>query len=110
MSFDMYIEYGRRNLEAMKNYMEIAMKVKEIVVKDFVNARIYVFGSVVEGRYTAVSDIDILVIVDVDVEEKQEIKVKVYREIDAPIELHVITFEEYEKWYKRFIGKIIEVP
>jgi hypothetical protein len=38
--------------------------------------------------------------------------VAVYRElIDAPIQLHVVTPELYERWYKRFIkpGEIIEI-
>jgi len=27
----------------------------------------------------------------------------VYKSIDAPVELHVVTNEKFEKWYKRFI-------
>jgi len=29
--------------------------------------------------------------------------------IKAPIELHVISEEEYNKWYKRFITKMEEI-
>ena len=44
-------------LEYLQNYMKIARKVKEIVKKVDPNARVYVFGSVVKGKYTAASDI-----------------------------------------------------
>jgi predicted nucleotidyltransferase len=29
--------------------------------------------------------------------------------IDYPIEIHVITKEEFDRWYKRFVGNLIKV-
>ncbi len=93
----------KSNLEYLKNYREIAKKVENIVKCFDPEARIYVFGSVVRGNYTAASDIDVLVITT-KINLKYEMMVAVYRElIDAPIELHVITPDLYDKWYKRFI-------
>jgi len=101
----------KSNLEYLKNYRVVAERVKEIVKLLDPSAKIYVFGSVVRGLYTASSDIDILVITE-NINLKYDIMVTVYRElIDAPIQLHVVTPELYEKWYKRFIkpDEIVEI-
>ncbi|MCI4461727.1 MAG: nucleotidyltransferase domain-containing protein [Thermogladius sp.] len=95
----------------MRNYRSVAGKVKEIVVRIDPDARVYVFGSVVRGRYTAFSDIDLLVVTE-KISLKYDMMVPVYIELlDALIQLHVATPEAYERWYKRFIqpGEIIEV-
>lgn len=36
--------------------------------------------------------------------EKDRVKALVYERIDAPIELHIASRDEFEGWYKRFIG------
>jgi predicted nucleotidyltransferase len=40
-----------------------------------------------------------------DREEEYMVKAEVYAQIDAPIELHVASRSEFEKWYKKFIGE-----
>lgn len=99
-----------REYEALRNYREIAERVKMLVLEEDPQAKVYVFGSVVRGRYTAASDIDILV-VTTNIDRKYEVMVKVYRTIDAPIELHIVTPELYNRWYRRFISEneIIEI-
>ncbi len=64
----------------------------------------------VRGRYIAESDIDIMV-VTTNIGRKYEVMAKVYRTIDAPIELHIVTPELYNIWYRRFISEneIIEI-
>jgi predicted nucleotidyltransferase len=52
--------------------------VKDIVLKLDPKAKVYVFGSVVRGDYTASSDIDILVVTS-DIKLKYELMVAVYR-------------------------------
>lgn len=89
-------------LNMLKNYREIVKEVKGVVKEIDPSAEVYVFGSVVRGTYTAASDIDVLVIVK-DISKKYKIMVEVYRRIDAPIELHVVTSTMFERWYKRFI-------
>lgn len=103
-------KYEERITEYLKNYMQIALKVKEIIKKIDQDAKIYVFGSVVRGKYTASSDIDILVITN-NIDKKYQMKVSAYKEIEASIEIHVTTPEKFDKWYKRFIGptEIIEI-
>lgn len=74
-------------------------------------ARVLIFGSVIEGRAVALSDIDILVICDLDKEEAVKLKAEIYRRLgyDMPIELHIASEKEFQNWYKRFIDKFEEV-
>ena len=94
--------YGSSVLDMLRDYRRIARKVKEIVKKFDSRARVFVFGSVVRGKFTATSDIDILVITE-KIDMKYEIMTEVYKSIDAPIELHIITQKQLNNWYLRFI-------
>jgi len=93
-----------RIIDFLRNFREVAKLVKDIVKRIDPGAEVYVFGSVVTGKYTAASDIDMLVIIN-DISKKYEIIVEVYRNIEAPIELHVITRQQFERWYRRFINE-----
>ena len=104
--FDTYIESGKESIRYLKNYHKVAVHVKEMIHEFDEYAEVYVFGSVVEGRYTASSDIDILIISDrIPREKRAEIKAKIRGKIgiQVPIQLHIATREEYNKWYRRFI-------
>lgn len=94
--------YENEILNYLKNYRHVARRVKEIVSSMDPEARVFVFGSVVKGEYTASSDIDIL-IVSKKRDLKYEIMVKVYKEVEAPVELHVVSPEQFNSWYSRFI-------
>ncbi|MCS7133047.1 MAG: nucleotidyltransferase domain-containing protein [Nitrososphaeria archaeon] len=109
--FDQYIESGKEIMEHLKNYRELAEKVKHIVMERCRDARVLVFGSVVEGKVTALSDIDILVICDLDREKIAELKSEIRKKLGyhTPIELHIVSDGEFQRWYKRFIGKFEEV-
>jgi predicted nucleotidyltransferase len=108
--FEVYIKHGKLVMEHLANYRDVSKKVKEIVRESWGGARVYVFGSVLEGRYTAGSDIDILVVAEgVSREDALRMKARVAKNIDAPVELHVATREEYENWYRRFTGHVEEV-
>jgi len=93
-----------------ENYLKVVKKVKEIVHNIDPNARIFVFGSVIRGTATAMSDIDILVVTKM-IERKYDIMVKVYKAVEENVELHVVTEEVLERWYRRFIPdkELIEV-
>ncbi|MBS7606162.1 MAG: nucleotidyltransferase domain-containing protein [Candidatus Bathyarchaeia archaeon] len=96
--------------EEYRNYLKVVKKVKEIVHNIDPNARIFVFGSVIRGTATAMSDIDILVVTKM-IERKYDIMVKVYKAVEENVELHVVTEEVLERWYRRFIPdkELIEV-
>ncbi len=99
-------------LESLENYKAVAEEVKRLVLKHWPNSKVYVFGSVVKGKYTAVSDIDILVVLEKNISKDEEYKVKaqVYMSTEAPIELHITSIEKFEHWYKRFIKEeLVEV-
>lgn len=82
----------------------IAKEIKRLAQSYWPEARVYVFGSIARGKYTAGSDIDVLVVVEnYDTEEKYKFKARVAMTIDIPIQLHVATKKEFEEWYLRFI-------
>jgi predicted nucleotidyltransferase len=93
-----------------REYIKVARRVKGIVHPIDPDAKVYVFGSVVRGEATAVSDIDILVVTKM-IERKYEMMVKVYKAVEEPVELHIVTEDLLERWYKRFIPveELIEV-
>ena len=95
---------SRRELDIyyLRNYLEVAERVKDLVRSIDPDARVYVFGSVVRGDYTASSDIDLLVVTP-NVKLKYDVMVAVYKEVEAPVELHVTTPEVFERLYKRFV-------
>jgi hypothetical protein len=108
--FDLYLEFGREKLKQLKNYRDIAKKVKEMVQERLGKADVYVFGSLIESEPTASSDIDILVVADnISHDEIYKLKAKVYESIEAPIELHIVSTREFENWYKRFINKLEKI-
>jgi len=93
-----------------REYIKVARRVKGIVHSIDPDAKVYVFGSVVRGEATAMSDIDILVVTKM-IERKYEMMVKVYKAVEEPVELHIVTEDLLERWYKRFIPveELIEV-
>lgn len=106
--FKQFIESGRKALKEIENYRKVATEVKEIVKAKYPEARILVFGSAVEGNFTAASDIDILVIHDGIVND-YDLKAEILMKIDAPIELHFVSEREFKEWYLRFIKRMEEV-
>jgi len=97
-------------LKQLEGFREVAEKVKKMARGVWKGCKVYVFGSVLDGRYTASSDIDILLVVDgIDREEAVRVKAMILRAIDAPIQLHVASNEEFEGWYRRFIDMLEEI-
>ncbi|ABL78699.1 nucleotidyltransferase domain-containing protein [Thermofilum pendens] len=97
-------------LRFLRDYRAVAGLVKEVARRFDPEARVFVFGSAVRGDYTAASDIDVLVVTSA-VDRKYDLMVEVYRSTEAPVELHVASPEQFEKWYKRFIppSELVEV-
>lgn len=95
---------GFKRYKQLENYREIGKRVKEIILREGYKPESFlIFGSVVKGKFTANSDIDILVVIKgISYEEAVRLKAKIYKEIDAPLELHIVNEREF-KWYKRFL-------
>ncbi|MEM1532897.1 MAG: nucleotidyltransferase domain-containing protein [Desulfurococcaceae archaeon] len=103
--FEVYIEYSMELEEFFKKLWNVLPSIKRDVESAVSAAKLYLFGSIVKGRYTYASDVDILIVLEnlegVDVDAlKARIKGK-HR--SYPIELHVVDKSTFEKWYKRFI-------
>ncbi len=101
----------KKNL--FKNYMEFARKLKvafsEVLDDD---VKVVVFGSVVRGDFTPLSDLDVLVISkkadDVRYGEVVEaVEDKIGKMIG--VEIHLVTPEVFEKWYKGFLNAFVEI-
>ncbi|MBO3840172.1 MAG: nucleotidyltransferase domain-containing protein [Candidatus Brockarchaeota archaeon] len=105
------MEEGKKALEALSNPVEIGRKVKKLVLKFWPNAKVYLFGSSVKGKYTASSDIDILIVVEKSYEEALKVKAQIYMELDYPLEIHIATPKQFTNWYMRFIkeDEILEI-
>lgn len=101
-------DYELTRLSKLRNYQEVLKQLKILVRGIDLEARIIFFGSVLRGDYTASSDIDIIVIPS-DMAFKDKITLAVWRSLDAPVELHIITKEQFEEWYLRFIDMYKEI-
>ncbi len=110
---DFVIENWRENRKYFENYMDYARVIKRVVRRELDDAEVFVFGSVVEGKHTPASDIDILVVSEkmpARQSERARLRAMVFREIDffAPFEIHLVNPEEFE-WYRRFVKKMVRV-
>ncbi len=101
-------DYELTRLSKLRNYQEVLKQLKILVRGIDPEARIIFFGSVLRGDYTASSDIDIIVMPS-DMAFKDKITLAVWRSLDAPVELHIITKEQFEEWYLRFIDMYKEI-
>ena len=98
--FDELIKIAKEKKEYFENYMHYAKLVREAV-----GGEVIVFGSVVEGKHTMASDIDLLVVLD-SIKKRDEILMKINEVLGEfnPFQIHLVTGKEFE-WYKRFIKK-----
>lgn len=58
--------------QELEDWIDVARRVKEVVLRLKPTADVYVFGSVMEDRFTGAGDIDILVAVD-NLEERYDV-------------------------------------
>lgn len=104
-----------RRIKVFKNYEKIAKKIKMIakkILKDS-NLKVIVFGSVVRGSYSPLSDLDILIITKKANKIKYgkfilQIKKQLGEEVNC-IEFHLVTPQIFESWYKKFIDVYKEI-
>jgi len=101
-----------RLLEQWKKWSK---KIAEASKKILGECKVFVFGSVVEGKATGGSDVDILIIcrnLPESRKERAEIIVKIEEEAGLPLyhpyEIHLVT-EEEAKWYFKHITKYIQI-
>jgi len=106
--YDMIVQSAKKRIQYIENYIEVARKVKKIIHHTCKEAKVYVFGSVVKGKYTASSDIDLLVVLPFSpsLEIRSQLMAEVFMKLpDAPIELHITDVKGYKNWYSRFLNE-----
>ncbi len=111
------VELELERLSEWKKYYEkpvlYAKKIKEVARKRDSNARVILFGSIVKGEARPNSDIDVLVITCLagNLSSRLNLRIEIANEIGefTPFEIHIITPEEYENWYRKFIDEYIEI-
>jgi len=102
----------RRMIEKWREYVErIATSANEILGE----CEVYVFGSVIEGKWSGGSDVDILIIsnrIPKRNKERGELKAKIEEKAGLPLihpfEIHVVRREE-AAWYWKHIKKAIRI-
>lgn len=93
-----------------ENYVDYCKQIKKISEELLGSCRVLVFGSVVKGSWSGLSDIDVLIISEKlsrNWEENRVLRTKIKSKLDpfSPFQLHLATPQDYESWYKKFIGE-----
>ena len=110
---DVIREIVEEERKFFKRYRDYAKMIKEVAIKELKDARVFVFGSVIEGKHTPSSDIDVLVVspnMPKSMEERAKIRAKMLRRVGviAPFEIHLVNPKEFE-WYRKFVKKFEEI-
>ncbi|MBE8539065.1 nucleotidyltransferase domain-containing protein [Geoglobus acetivorans] len=113
MNFDARIENAKEESKYFENWMHYARLISRIATEILGDARVYVFGSVVDGRHTLASDIDVLIVssnTPERLEGRAKITGKITRKIGvfSPFEFRIVTPKEF-KWYQRFVKRLVEI-
>lgn len=110
---DLKIEVLKEWEKYYKNMKFYLKKVKSIVKKHDRSAKIMLFGSQAKGAAKPNSDIDVLIISKLaeDTASRIKLRLEIAKKIGSatPFEIHIVTLEEYEKWYKKFIDRKVEI-
>ncbi len=109
------LDYGYRRYMVLRNWRNVVKKLKKVVNEVIGDARVYVFGSILSNKFTAASDIDVLV-VSPDIPQNRDDRIRLQLLIEDklnldpnPIELHLVTPEESEWYFKNLRIKYIEI-
>ena len=113
--FDLLLERFKEREKYINNldyYLNIIKKFFKEKFGD--DAKIYLFGSYLTKNFGPNSDIDILVIKKGEslfVRDKSEIIAELRRIIGFvnPFEIHIVSEEEYDEWYSKFIKEKREI-
>jgi len=113
MLYKILLKQAKANQKYFENYRKYAKKIKLIASKLLKDCKVFVFGSVVEGKALPSSDIDVLIVsknTPKKMKERSKIVAEIFGKIGifSPFEIHLVTEEEFE-WYKRFVKNFIEV-
>lgn len=116
----LFVRILRKKAEARKEYFQnyevYVRKIGKYFKEKLGEVRIFVFGSIVDGNLDQESDIDVLVVspsTPSHLYQRAQLIGEIKFELGSfnPFEIHLVTPEEYEEWYSKFIkGRIKEIP
>ena len=102
-------EENQKAAKYFQNYLFYAKEIKKMAKEMLPDAKLFIFGSLLQQESAPGSDIDILIIssqIPTDLFAQAKIKVSIKTKFpDSPFELHLVTSQQYENWYKGFIKK-----
>ncbi|BBL46492.1 nucleotidyltransferase domain-containing protein [Metallosphaera sedula] len=108
-----YLRLAKKRQEALSRLNDFLKQIKEFVISRDPQGRVLLFGSVARGNSRPDSDIDVLIISDVlgkDLRTKAKTMGDIMEILNNEFfEIHVVTREEYENWYKKFIDVWVEI-
>lgn len=101
-------EVWEEKKEYFENYKFYCQKIKKEAENILGFVEVLVFGSIVKGKFTPKSDIDILIISEnlpESQEERSKIRTKIKSNVGpfSPFQIHLATPKEYQGWYQNFI-------
>ena len=109
---DYLVQKEKAQKKIFKNYLNYAKKIKKIAQDLLGEVKVFIFGSVLKKNKIP-NDIDILIISPQfkDYRKKREFRVKMWEKFGDffPFEFHLVTPEEYQNWYQKFIKEKIEI-
>lgn len=109
---DLLIERRQQQEKYFKNYLFYAQEIKKTAEALLGGVRVFIFGSILR-KDEVPRDIDILIISPKvkTTWQKSKMRAKLWQKLgfSSPFEIHLITPEEYQGWYKYFIKEFIEV-
>ncbi len=111
--FEHLIDLVKEEEKYRSDPKKLASAVRNAAEGIFGEVRVYLFGSVAEGKDTPSSDIDVMVVssrVPKTAGGRAKVVARILEKVglDAPLEIHLLRPEE-EVWYLRFVKKRIEV-
>lgn len=117
MAREDFIDFLYHKYLIRRKYLENVMahigKIKEVCISADPSCRTMLFGSYVRGKMKPDSDIDVLLITELakDPWMRAKLYTKIFENLgfEHLFEVHIVTPDEYEKWYKKFIDVYVEV-
>ncbi len=109
-----YVRKRVKRAEMVKRWREYVRRIADSAREVLGDVEVYVFGSAVEGKLTASSDVDLLIVCErapEDFEEYEDLKEKVLKgagvSTRAPFQLHIVD-KEGAKFYLENLRVTVE--
>ena len=110
---DIQKKVSQREFEYYKNLDKHLEEIKKRAKEILPDAKIYLFGSVVEGIYSRKEHIDVLIVskkMPRTASEQAKIRVEILKDVGffSPFEIHLADEEVFE-YYKKNVKKLVEI-